>query len=872
MFQLIRPPHALVIINHRLGNPGSGKTILASSVVEELESHVLTSDAHPTVCYYFFSSEGPNSLETASSSSAYRAILAQILQQHKNDTILMEKLAFSTSNGTAQLHASTSELIDLLSLCSQHIEHIYLVLDGIDECDNNADLIRTLGTLTASSPLKIILFSRVSVSCLSRTVVPMQRLPVDTSALSVDIGCYLSRCLASLIEDDLLLPTEIPNLVDHLVRGADGMFLWAKLMVNYLNSPALTPAKRLETIQHVIFPEGLEKMYDRILVLIGKQGKTERNLARNIFAWLAYSKAPLTIHQLYEATYMGELNKESGASYQDASFREAIDVVCGSLVECCAPKHASRNKFSLTDVLNSQEYEGEFSIKFIHLSIKEHFTQIYTSPLVVSGDLPVPREPGVHFDLTRRCLQSLLSVGPQDTHQTSRFARYSVIHWVDHFSDCTKTDLHLGDSTSSTLEDTLRQFCSILSDLLENPKAITSWLSSYFTHTVSFSGQDLPLDGLNKWSNWSENLNPSSGIAQELRNLSQPIAELSADIQELTDTWGEKLRESPGILWDEVSAFINSRFLHTDYVTKVTSLAPKATEDPLRSSRPLCTISTTSADSTVNAVLSVWPSKQYEERWRGLKSNEAISRVHDVCSNWLVRYELWNIQTKKSIVKIRVPLDEGEVWLHMRQSLYEKDLGDWSTSFPMVISNDVLCFVVLRTVFVFYVTALASSQATYQQVVLPTDFVGSHTHRWTDALTAFDPLNDKIRDLPLKWIYRDRYSYSIELSPNGRYLSFVDYEVSSNLAVFEILREGTLKLDLLINIHVGFLCRNGMKTVFHPWADCIFLVSETDIQLWEFRKGKVYFLVSSTPRALQNSKNWAIPLPPSTGETHSICL
>jgi len=116
----------------------------------------------------------------------------------------------------------------------------------------------------------------------------MKRLPVDTSALSVDIGCYLSRCPASLIDDDLLLPTEIPNLVDHLIRGADGMFLWAKLMVNYLNSPALTPAKRLETIQHVIFPEGLEKMYDRILVFIGKQGKTERNLARNIFAWLTY--------------------------------------------------------------------------------------------------------------------------------------------------------------------------------------------------------------------------------------------------------------------------------------------------------------------------------------------------------------------------------------------------------------------------------------------------------------------------------------------------------------------------------------------------------------------------------------------------------
>lgn len=400
--------HVLLVTTYCLGNPGSGKTILASSVVEELGNNYLAPDASPMICYYFFSSEGRNSLETASSSSAYRAILAQIMQQHKNDTVLMEKLAFAATSGTAQLRASTAELIDLLLLCSQNVEHIYLVLDGIDECDDSAALIRTLGILTTYSPLKIILFSRISVPCLSRTVVAMQRLPVDRMALSVDIGLYLSRCLASLIEDELLFPADIPNLVDHLVRGADGMFLWAKLMVNYLSSPALTPTKRLETIQHVIFPEGLEKMYDRILLLIGKHGKTERNLARNIFAWLAHAKAPLTIHQLYEATHMGDLDTEDDTSHQIDLFRDTIAIVCGSLVECRAPKHASRNKSSPPDILNSQPHEDIFSIRFIHLSIKEHFNQVHTMPSTVNGDSIVPREPEVHFDLTRRCLQSLL--------------------------------------------------------------------------------------------------------------------------------------------------------------------------------------------------------------------------------------------------------------------------------------------------------------------------------------------------------------------------------------------------------------------------------------------------------------------------------
>jgi hypothetical protein len=49
--------------------------------------------------------------------------------------------------------------------------------------------------------------------------------------------------------------------IQQMVRGADGMFFWAKLMIIYLNSPVLTPSSRRRTIKEIMMPEDLDAMY-----------------------------------------------------------------------------------------------------------------------------------------------------------------------------------------------------------------------------------------------------------------------------------------------------------------------------------------------------------------------------------------------------------------------------------------------------------------------------------------------------------------------------------------------------------------------------------------------------------------------------------
>ena len=61
--------------------------------------------------------------------------------------------------------------------------------------------------------------------------------------------------------------------------GADGMFLWARLMMTCLSSTAFTSTQWVDIIMEVTLLEGLEKMYDRIVEVISKGNQTEIKLA-----------------------------------------------------------------------------------------------------------------------------------------------------------------------------------------------------------------------------------------------------------------------------------------------------------------------------------------------------------------------------------------------------------------------------------------------------------------------------------------------------------------------------------------------------------------------------------------------------------------
>lgn len=178
-----------------------------------------------------------------------------------------------------QLTATSDELLDLLHVCARQPRRISIILDGIDECENHASLIQNMLNLSTNHSIRFLFFSRPNVSSLSQSVPKQFRLQIPKDMISKDIAIYVKHQLDMLQEDDLLSNSgDIDDITSRLVKGADGMFLWARLTISYLHSPALTLGERRRTMIEVVLPEGLETVYISILKLISRGNTANKPL------------------------------------------------------------------------------------------------------------------------------------------------------------------------------------------------------------------------------------------------------------------------------------------------------------------------------------------------------------------------------------------------------------------------------------------------------------------------------------------------------------------------------------------------------------------------------------------------------------------
>lgn len=167
------------------------------------------------------------------------------------------------------------------------------------------------------------------------------------------------------LKDEMMLPpsADVDNLVKNLEVGTDGMFLWARLMIQYLHSPALSKSQRLKMIREVRFPEGLETMYDRIGAYIEARFEVERELAKQVFTWLSFSKRQMTVRELQQAIQPEADNAEQEEEEKEelSDFSQRVVMTCAGLVEI--------------EILHDpvQDRPTDF-FPFIHLSAKAYFS------------------------------------------------------------------------------------------------------------------------------------------------------------------------------------------------------------------------------------------------------------------------------------------------------------------------------------------------------------------------------------------------------------------------------------------------------------------------------------------------------------------
>ncbi|KAF8494411.1 hypothetical protein F5888DRAFT_657141 [Russula emetica] len=405
------------------GKPGSGKSVLCSTIIQDVIA--LRDNRLASMAYFYFDFRDINKQNRR---DLLPSLVTQLSDQSHRHCDILNRLYLKHESGAHK--PSEDQLIqclkDMLTLPDQ--QPIYLIIDALDECPDTSgmpspreqvlDLVNELVELSSPN-LRLCVTSRPEID-IRRALEPLTSLRVslhEQSGQKQDIVDYVT----SVVQSDAKMRRwrdEDKNLViETLSERADGMFRWAFCQLEALRH-CLAPR-----VRHILkeLPETLDETYERILRDINK---ANRDLAHRLLQCLTVAVRPLRVAELAEvlAVDFGTASR-GGTSKLNTDWRwedqeEAVLSTCSSLISVVVDE------------------EGSQIVQFSHFSVKEFLT----SSRIAGSSADVLRfrillEPA-HTILAKACLGVLLRLGElvDEDNVKDKFplARYAAEHWVDH--------------------------------------------------------------------------------------------------------------------------------------------------------------------------------------------------------------------------------------------------------------------------------------------------------------------------------------------------------------------------------------------------------------------------------------------------------
>ncbi|KAH8652845.1 hypothetical protein BGZ61DRAFT_500804 [Ilyonectria robusta] len=289
------------------GHPGTGKSVLATRITTFLRSSG-KSLVVSHICTY-----------SQAASTEYGQILRSILLQLvRSDTDLVayifEEFILSKKSVTAQaLERLILEVIGAVSNNPSQTKYVHIILDGIDECDKEKQLKITnflermlSATFTSTSTICKVLVSTHMPPTVAKKLKQKHVVSLSSEkvALGKAIATYAAQRLGALRSRWFqmgITDAELKELELRLAKKADGMFLWARLVLEYLTTNMFV--KKTEVMDAVdTLPRKLSEFYGQILTqLISHFDKRSVTRLQSILGWIAFAKRPLRKAELRSA-------------------------------------------------------------------------------------------------------------------------------------------------------------------------------------------------------------------------------------------------------------------------------------------------------------------------------------------------------------------------------------------------------------------------------------------------------------------------------------------------------------------------------------------------------------------------------------------
>ncbi|KAF5682111.1 ankyrin protein [Fusarium denticulatum] len=399
------------------GIPGAGKTILASTVIDHIES-ASKDDLSIGLAYIYcnfqrYDLQNPDEL--------LLILLKQLVAKLPSLPVDINNLY--ASHKEREKRPERQDIFNALqNVVAQHSQ-VYLIVDALDEYgpsgSSRESFLSLLRELQRRHKINVLMTSRFDM----RIITDINKIFGNVIRLEI-LGS--TEDIARYVEHNLnILPSAIKgnrNLKDDIIKkiseSAKGMFLLAQIYLKLLSykTSETEMRRQLTAFQKHGNEDGiadaLTKAYKETMDRINQQQPDHIILAKQVLFWIARAKRELTVQELQHALAMGSVQCEPCEA--DLPFDETLVTVCAGLVAVD---------------------EAKKTIQLVHYTVQEYINQ-----------RPCQLLPVTELDIARACIAYLSFSsfeeayydswdGMEDRLKPYPFYHYAAKNWGHHARD-----------------------------------------------------------------------------------------------------------------------------------------------------------------------------------------------------------------------------------------------------------------------------------------------------------------------------------------------------------------------------------------------------------------------------------------------------
>ena len=392
------------------GDPGKGKTMLLCGIIDELKKK----DPSARFLSYFFCQATDSRINSAV--AVLRGLLFLLVDQQQ---LLISHVRKRYDQAGKSLFEDTNTWVALSEifidvLQDPSLEHVYLIIDALDECIVGLPQLLDLILQVSSSYLNIKWL--VSSRNLPRIEERLEKtagkawlsLELNAKSLSTAVNKYIEHQVRHLALTRKYDDKTQNSVHEYLSAKADGTFLWVALVCQNLSN--ISKWNTLTTLE--TFPPGLEPLYRRMIRLICDSDNSD--LLKQILALATTAYRPITLSEL---TSLVDLPK---SVIDNPVWLVELVKECGSFLtldeDTIYLVHQSVKDFVFKNVSNEIFPSGT---ETMHYQIYSRSLELMSKTL--RSDIYRLRHPGFPIEQVQR-------PDPDPLAQI----RYASLYWIEH--------------------------------------------------------------------------------------------------------------------------------------------------------------------------------------------------------------------------------------------------------------------------------------------------------------------------------------------------------------------------------------------------------------------------------------------------------